>query len=77
MGMYAIQLAKVRSPAVAFQYSHLKQSSGARVVSTASPKNHELVKSFGADEVFDYRDPEVAEKIRDWAGESPISGGLE
>lgn len=39
-----------------------------RVITTASPKNFDLVKSFGADEVFDYRDPEVSKKIREVAG---------
>lgn len=31
---------------------------GARVIATASPAKHELVRSLGADEVIDYRDPE-------------------
>lgn len=42
--------------------------SGLHVVTTASPKNFDLVKSFGADEVFDYRDPEVSKKIRESTG---------
>jgi len=37
---------------------------GFRVITTASPKNFDLVKSLGADEVFDYRDNGVVEKIR-------------
>ena len=40
--MYAIQLAHI---------------AGYKVVTTASPKNHELVKSLGADAVFDVRSP--------------------
>ncbi|KAK3720779.1 hypothetical protein LTR37_003442 [Vermiconidia calcicola] len=40
-GLYAIQFAKL---------------SGFRVVTTCSPHNFDLVKSRGADEVFDYRD---------------------
>ncbi|KAK7032846.1 chaperonin 10-like protein, partial [Favolaschia claudopus] len=51
VGQYTIQLAKL---------------SGLRVVTTASPKNHELLKTLGADAVFDYRDPEVVSKIRAW-----------
>jgi NADPH:quinone reductase-like Zn-dependent oxidoreductase len=47
------------------------------VVSTASPKNFDLVKSLGADAVFDYRDSDVVKKIKDWAGDKPISGGVE
>ena len=42
VGQYAIQLAKL---------------SGYKVVSTASQRNHELVKSFGADLVFDVSSP--------------------
>ena len=41
VGQYAIQLAKL---------------SGYRVVTTASKRNHELVKSLGADLVFDVSD---------------------
>lgn len=33
------------------------------VITTASPKNHTLLKSLGADVVFDYRDPNVSSKI--------------
>ncbi|KAK7032764.1 chaperonin 10-like protein [Favolaschia claudopus] len=51
VGQYTIQLAKL---------------SGLRVVTTASPKNHELLKTLGADAVFDYRDAEVVSKIRAW-----------
>ena len=49
VGQYAIQFAKL---------------GGFRVITTASPKNFELVKGLGADEVFDYRDESVVEKIR-------------
>ena len=49
MGQYAIQFAKL---------------GGFRVITTASPKNFELVKGLGADEVFDYHDETVVEKIR-------------
>lgn len=53
VGQYAVQLAKL---------------SGLQVIATASPKNHELLKSLGADAVFDYRDPEVSNKIRQFSG---------
>jgi NADPH:quinone reductase-like Zn-dependent oxidoreductase len=49
VGQYAIQFAKL---------------GGFRVITTASPKNFDLVKGLGADEVFDYRDEGVVEKIR-------------
>lgn len=49
VGQYAIQFAKL---------------GGLRVITTASPKNFDLVKGLGADEVFNYRDETVVEKIR-------------
>ena len=49
VGQYAIQFAKF---------------GGLRVITTASPKNFDLVKGLGADEVFDYRDERVIENIR-------------
>jgi NADPH:quinone reductase-like Zn-dependent oxidoreductase len=42
----------------------LAKQGGMRVIATASPKHFEALKSLGADETFDYRDPEVAKKIR-------------
>ncbi|THH15194.1 hypothetical protein EW146_g5246 [Bondarzewia mesenterica] len=48
VGLYAIQLARL---------------SGLRVLATASPKNFDLVKSYGVDEVYDYHDPEAGKKI--------------
>jgi len=59
VGQYAIQFAKL---------------GGFRVVTTASPKNFDLVRNLGrdgdlgADEVFDYRDEDVVEKIRAYTG---------
>ncbi|KAF7908363.1 uncharacterized protein EAF01_004118 [Botrytis porri] len=43
----------------------LAKLSGLQVITTASPNNFELLKSRGADKVFDYNDPEVGEKIRE------------
>lgn len=43
------------------QYAKL---SGYTVLTTCSPHNNDLVKSLGADAVFDYNDPECAAKIR-------------
>ncbi|KAA1479339.1 GroES-like protein [Dentipellis sp. KUC8613] len=48
VGLYAIQLA------------HL---SSYKVITTASPRNHELVKKYGADVVVDYHAPDVVEQI--------------
>ncbi|OCH86705.1 GroES-like protein [Obba rivulosa] len=47
-GQYAVQFAKL---------------AGLRVLSTASPKNFELVKALGADEVFDYADSKTPRRI--------------
>ncbi|KAH9840991.1 GroES-like protein [Rhodofomes roseus] len=55
VGQYAIQLA------------HL---SGYKVVTTASPHNFELVKSLGADAVYDYNDPDVVATIKRATGDS-------
>lgn len=40
--------------------------SGLTVVTTASPSNFDLVKSRGADAVFDYHDPKCAEQIKEY-----------
>ncbi|TFY78323.1 hypothetical protein EWM64_g5688 [Hericium alpestre] len=48
IGLYAIQLAHIQ---------------GYKVVTTASPKNHELVKSHGADAAVDYHASDVVEQI--------------
>jgi NADPH:quinone reductase-like Zn-dependent oxidoreductase len=53
VGQYVIQFAKLN---------------GLRVTTTASPKNFDLVKGLGADEVFDYKDENVVEKIRTATG---------
>lgn len=37
---------------------------GYKVITTCSPRNNDLVRSRGADEVFDYKDPECGAKIR-------------
>lgn len=48
-GMAAVQLAKL---------------SGFEVLATCSPHNADMVRSLGADEVYDYKDPDCAAKIR-------------
>ncbi|KAH8924560.1 GroES-like protein [Atractiella rhizophila] len=51
-GIYCIQYAK---------------AAGLKVVTTASPGNHQLLKGYGADACYDYNDPEVVSKIKkDW-----------
>ena len=38
---------------------------GYKVITTCSPRNNEFVKSRGADEVYDYNDPQCGAKIRE------------
>lgn len=45
-------------------------AAGYKVVTTASPKNFDLVKKLGASAVFDYKDPEGPAKIKAWAKEN-------
>jgi len=53
VGQFGIQLAKL---------------SGYKVVTVASPRNHEFLKGLGADAIYDYRDPEMVQKVKDAAG---------
>jgi NADPH:quinone reductase-like Zn-dependent oxidoreductase len=52
-----------------------EQASGLKVVTTASPKNFDLLKSLGADAVFDYNDKDTPKKIKEW--DSSIALGIE
>jgi NADPH:quinone reductase-like Zn-dependent oxidoreductase len=62
VGLYAIQIAK---------------HSGLHVIATASERNFDLVRSFGADVVVDYRDPaKAARQIRE-AAPRPIEHVLD
>ncbi|MTV64494.1 zinc-binding dehydrogenase, partial [Streptococcus pneumoniae] len=49
VGQFAIQFAKQR---------------GATVFTTASKRNHKLVKQLGSDVVFDYADKKLSDKLR-------------
>lgn len=44
----------------AIQIAHI---SGYKVITTASPKNHDLLKELGADDLYDYRDETTPQKI--------------
>ncbi|RPD66606.1 GroES-like protein [Lentinus tigrinus ALCF2SS1-7] len=55
VGLCAIQLARL---------------SGYKVITTASPRNHELLKSLGADVTIDYHDPDVVAKIKQVTGDT-------
>lgn len=61
VGVSAIQLAK---------------SAGYRVVTTASPKNHDLMKSLGASQAFDYRSPTVVNDIITALKNERCAGGM-
>lgn len=45
-------------------------SSGCKVISTASKHNHPLLKSLGVEQVFDYKDPSCAQQIREYTKDS-------
>lgn len=53
-GRLAIQIAKL--------------AYGLRVITTSSPNYHDVLRSLGADDVFDYKDPDVVEKVRNVGG---------
>ncbi|KAF2657839.1 GroES-like protein [Lophiostoma macrostomum CBS 122681] len=42
----------------------LLKLAGLRPICTCSPRNNDLVRSYGAEEVFDYRDPDCAANIK-------------
>ncbi|VDC06801.1 unnamed protein product [Peniophora sp. CBMAI 1063] len=65
------------STAVGHHAVQLAALSGLKVFATASPSAHEEVKALGASRVFDYKDPDVASKIREAAGEKGIIYALD
>lgn len=62
VGQFAIQFAKQR---------------GADVFTTATKHNHKLVKKLGADEVFDYKDKNLCEKIRTTLGPQGVDAVID
>ncbi|KAK8072676.1 zinc-binding dehydrogenase family oxidoreductase [Apiospora saccharicola] len=44
----------------------LLRLTGHRPIATCSPKNNDLVRGYGAEEVFDYHDPDCAQKIKSY-----------
>ncbi|TRM69137.1 chaperonin 10-like protein [Schizophyllum amplum] len=65
------------STAVGHHTVQLAKLSGLTVFVTASPGAHEDLKSLGADFCFDYKDPDIASKIADAAGEDGIIYGVD
>ncbi len=54
----------------------LARAAGYRVITTASPKNHDRMRRLGAEAVFDYRDPDAAARIVEAIGGSKVAGIL-
>lgn len=52
----------------------LARAAGYRVITTASPRNHERLLALGAEAVFDYRDPAVVDRIVEAVGGSRVAG---
>ncbi|KIK65114.1 hypothetical protein GYMLUDRAFT_39500 [Collybiopsis luxurians FD-317 M1] len=62
VGQYAVQLLK---------------HAGLQVITTASSQNHDLMKKFGADAVFDYKDPDVVSKIKAFCGSKDLNVAID
>jgi len=45
---------------------------GYKIITTASPKNFDLLRKIGANELFDYHDPDWIAKVKEAAGSKPI-----
>lgn len=50
---------------------------GATVIATGSPRDFDRIRGYGADHVFDYRDPDLAQKITQITGASGIDRAIE
>jgi NADPH:quinone reductase-like Zn-dependent oxidoreductase len=65
------------STAVGHHAVQLASLSGYKVITTASLKNHDWLKSLGATTCFDYRDPEVVSKIKQAAGKDGVYAAVD
>lgn len=54
----------------------LARASGYDVLSTASERNHELIRSLGAEHVFDYHNPRAEQQILDAIDARPLAGTI-
>ncbi|WP_233265326.1 zinc-binding alcohol dehydrogenase family protein [Leifsonia sp. AG29] len=52
----------------------LARAAGYRVITTASPANHDRMRALGAEAVFDYRSPDVVRAITEAVGGSAVAG---
>ncbi|KAK4507637.1 hypothetical protein PRZ48_001372 [Zasmidium cellare] len=66
-GFFLVYGGSTASGTLAVQYAAL---TGYRVIATASEHNYSLLKTLGAEEVFDYKDPSCGEKIRSYTNDS-------
>ncbi|KAK5113598.1 hypothetical protein LTR85_010827 [Meristemomyces frigidus] len=57
--------------------SQLARAAGYDVVTTASQRNHTYAKEMGAIEVFDYADPEVIPKLKEYLSGTKFAGALD
>ncbi|KAM0344856.1 hypothetical protein ACHAPU_006986 [Fusarium lateritium] len=55
----------------------LAKAAGYEVITTASTKNHDYVKSLGADHVFDYKSPQVAKDIASLLTGKKLAGAFD
>lgn len=62
--MLILSKSQVYLPKLGADQSSHSQSSGLQVIVTCSPHNFDLVKSLGADSVFDYRSPTLVSDIQ-------------
>lgn len=54
----------------------LARAAGYRVITTASPRNHDQMRQWGVEAVFDYRDPDVVDRIIEEVDGSAVAGVL-
>lgn len=90
-GLTAVQAVRLAQPlpgqtflvtgagnAVGHLVVQLVRRCGARVIGTAgSATRHELARASGADQVLDYRDPDLARQIRDLTGGEGVDGVID
>ncbi|KAL1653066.1 hypothetical protein SLS61_004312 [Didymella pomorum] len=64
------------STSVGCNVIQLAVAAGYEVISTSSPKNFDLLKSLGATQAFDYKDPRVIDKIVDAMQGKLLAGAM-
>ncbi|WIB68413.1 zinc-binding alcohol dehydrogenase family protein [Curtobacterium sp. MCBD17_035] len=72
----AVVLVWGASTSVGCNAVQLARASGYDVLGTASDRNHDLVRGLGAEQVFDYHDPDAERRITDAIGDRPLAGTI-